>query len=223
MSRDVDEEDAVAGFDGREPGARFAAALLFDLLLRLFDGFDGDTLASRWRWRYESRRNWSLTDKPGYLTIYTQAGELRDSEMDAKNILLQSLPEGDFRMETKLEFRPVSNWHQAGLIVFLDDDNFIKLDWVFDGSPKIEMGKEGGGVFSTVLTDYAPASPIVYLRLTRKGDVYSGFYSADGVKYTLTTYMLGFAIGQLFYGPLSAGDRSDRHLDRARRTCCPRH
>jgi DHA1 family bicyclomycin/chloramphenicol resistance-like MFS transporter len=26
---------------------------------------------------------------------------------------------------------------------------------------------------------------------------------ADSVKYTLTTYMLGFAIGQLFYGPLS--------------------
>lgn len=26
---------------------------------------------------------------------------------------------------------------------------------------------------------------------------------ADAVKYTLTTYMLGFAIGQLFYGPLS--------------------
>ncbi len=27
--------------------------------------------------------------------------------------------------------------------------------------------------------------------------------AADAVKYTLTTYMLGFAIGQLFYGPLS--------------------
>jgi len=26
---------------------------------------------------------------------------------------------------------------------------------------------------------------------------------ADAVKFTLTTYMLGFAIGQLFYGPLS--------------------
>jgi DHA1 family bicyclomycin/chloramphenicol resistance-like MFS transporter len=27
--------------------------------------------------------------------------------------------------------------------------------------------------------------------------------AADSVKYTLTTYMLGFAVGQLFYGPLS--------------------
>ncbi len=27
--------------------------------------------------------------------------------------------------------------------------------------------------------------------------------AADSVKYSLTTYMLGFAIGQLFYGPLS--------------------
>ncbi len=27
--------------------------------------------------------------------------------------------------------------------------------------------------------------------------------TADNVKYTLTTYMLGFAVGQLFYGPLS--------------------
>ncbi len=27
--------------------------------------------------------------------------------------------------------------------------------------------------------------------------------SAESVKFTLTTYMLGFAVGQLFYGPLS--------------------
>jgi DHA1 family bicyclomycin/chloramphenicol resistance-like MFS transporter len=27
--------------------------------------------------------------------------------------------------------------------------------------------------------------------------------SADSVKYTLTTYMMGFAVGQLFYGALS--------------------
>ena len=27
--------------------------------------------------------------------------------------------------------------------------------------------------------------------------------SAESVKLTLTTYMLGFAVGQLFYGPLS--------------------
>jgi DHA1 family bicyclomycin/chloramphenicol resistance-like MFS transporter len=41
---------------------------------------------------------------------------------------------------------------------------------------------------------YTPVMPAV------GRDLLSG---ADGVKLTLTTYMLGFAVGQLFYGPLS--------------------
>jgi MFS transporter, DHA1 family, multidrug resistance protein len=41
---------------------------------------------------------------------------------------------------------------------------------------------------------YTPVMPLI------GSDLGTG---ADNVKYTLTTYMLGFAIGQLFYGPLS--------------------
>jgi DHA1 family bicyclomycin/chloramphenicol resistance-like MFS transporter len=41
---------------------------------------------------------------------------------------------------------------------------------------------------------YTPVMPLI------GSDLGAG---ADSVKYTLTTYMLGFAIGQLFYGPLS--------------------
>ncbi len=41
---------------------------------------------------------------------------------------------------------------------------------------------------------YTPVMPLIGI------DLGAG---ADAVKYTLTTYMLGFAVGQLFYGPLS--------------------
>src|SRR5436190_1144283 len=41
---------------------------------------------------------------------------------------------------------------------------------------------------------YTPVMPLI------GSDLGAG---TDSVKYTLTTYMLGFAIGQLFYGPLS--------------------
>jgi DHA1 family bicyclomycin/chloramphenicol resistance-like MFS transporter len=41
---------------------------------------------------------------------------------------------------------------------------------------------------------YTPVMPLIGVDLAA---------GADAVKFTLTTYMLGFAIGQLFYGPLS--------------------
>jgi DHA1 family bicyclomycin/chloramphenicol resistance-like MFS transporter len=41
---------------------------------------------------------------------------------------------------------------------------------------------------------YTPIMPLI------GGDLHA---ESDSVKYTLTTYMLGFAVGQLFYGPLS--------------------
>jgi MFS transporter, DHA1 family, multidrug resistance protein len=41
---------------------------------------------------------------------------------------------------------------------------------------------------------YTPVMPLIGIDLGA---------SADSVKFTLTTYMLGFAVGQLFYGPLS--------------------
>jgi DHA1 family bicyclomycin/chloramphenicol resistance-like MFS transporter len=41
---------------------------------------------------------------------------------------------------------------------------------------------------------YTPVMPLIGVDLDA---------GADAVKYTLTTYMLGFAVGQLFYGPLS--------------------
>ena len=41
---------------------------------------------------------------------------------------------------------------------------------------------------------YTPVMPSVGVDLAT---------GADSVKFTLTTYMLGFAVGQLFYGPLS--------------------
>lgn len=42
---------------------------------------------------------------------------------------------------------------------------------------------------------YTPVMPLI------GSDLGAG---ADSVKYTLTTYMVGFAVGQLFYGPISA-------------------
>ena len=56
----------------------------------------------------------------------------------------------------------------------------------------------GVGSFGPLtMSIYTPVMPPI------GGDLGAG---ADSVKHTLTTYMLGFAVGQLFYGPLS--DRS---------------
>jgi DHA1 family bicyclomycin/chloramphenicol resistance-like MFS transporter len=59
------------------------------------------------------------------------------------------------------------------------------------------------------LASFGPVTMSIYTPVMPSvgADLHTG---ADSVKYTLTTYMIGFAVGQLFYGPIS--DRYGRRF-----------
>jgi regulation of enolase protein 1 (concanavalin A-like superfamily) len=151
------------------------------------DEFASDTLNPRWSWVRENHGNWSLQKKPGYLTITTQMGEIWQAEANAQNILLCLVAPGDFQLDTKVDFRPQSNFQQAGLIVYSNDDNYLRLDYDYANDLKMEMVNEDSGIFTNKLLPYTTKSSIFYLRIVRKGETYTGYFSEDGKNYTILT------------------------------------
>ncbi|NUQ66403.1 MAG: DUF1349 domain-containing protein, partial [Pirellulales bacterium] len=130
----------------------------------------------------------SLTKNPGKLTITTQHGSIHRAGPAplAKNLFLLDVPqrdEPDFVVTTCLEgFRPMSNWQQAGLIVYNDDDNYLKLvcEFSIPGQSIVNALAETQGQ-STITKFWVPLSPErVWLRLVKRGNVYECSSSDDG-------------------------------------------
>jgi arabinan endo-1,5-alpha-L-arabinosidase len=89
--------------------------------------FTGDTLGPQWSWVNEDPANWSLTSDPGTLTIDGQDGQFYETEHDGQNVLLEPAPSGDFTVETKVALNPTESYQQAGLVLWQDDDTWLRL------------------------------------------------------------------------------------------------
>jgi len=158
------------------------------------DHFNSADLSSKWRWVRENPSKWSLKERPGFLTILTERGDTQGSH-ENKNMPLTDVVSSDFQVETKLEFDPTHNWQQAGLVVYKNDDAYIRITYLYAsdvGGNNIEMGKGMHGDF--VKENFAFSSSTVYLRIIKSGNKYSGFASNDGQSFRLVkefTYNLG--------------------------------
>ncbi len=146
------------------------------------DDFSSTALQSGWSWVRQDSQHWSLTARPGYLQIRTQGGELGGSYNDAHNILLRDAPAGDFTWQTTVDFSPQNNYQQAGLLVYQDDDNYIKLVRVYGDAQKAEFANEQNQAY-TGQTAFFSGVPS-FLRIRRVGNEYIGGYSADGQTWT---------------------------------------
>ena len=96
----------------------------------LTDSFSGNTLDKAWSWVREPDAD-SYDVANGTFTFKTQAADLFVDSNDA-SVLIRDLPRGDLVIQTrvKLNVPPegcCQNFVQAGLVVYEDDDNFIKL------------------------------------------------------------------------------------------------
>ena len=109
------------------------------------DEFNSSTLNSAWSWVREDSPNWSLTAQSGYLRIVCQNGELYQTTNTAENLLLRNAPAADWSIKTKLTFNPGSNNQQAGLLVYQDDNNYLKLVRCYNGANRVHFAKETGG------------------------------------------------------------------------------
>jgi hypothetical protein len=155
-----------------------------------FDDFDGK-LNLDWQILNADPSHYSLTKKPGTLTITTQKGGFRLSNMSYKNLFLIENPLANgknFQLTTCLvSFKPSEDYQQAGLVCFNDPDNYIK--WVdqcrqtSDRRYFVLIRETQGSVAPHVSVNGIPRAERLWLRITKRGDRYEYSSSADGESY----------------------------------------
>lgn len=142
------------------------------------DEFDGPSLNPNWYWIRETPTHWSLTSSPNYFHIVTQSKDIFQSGNTAP-LLLQPPPLGDFDIVTRIAIAPSANYDQGGLIMYGNDDNYIRLTYGYFGGRKFEFGKEVNGKFESVSIP-APTGDNFHLRILKSGQNFSSYYSQDG-------------------------------------------
>ncbi len=177
------------------------------------DNFDGATLdTSTWSIWNETPEDWSIGQ--GAVTIHTQPTDVYQDNNSQNNVFLRSIPaSGDFEVVTKLTAPIALNHQQAGLFVWKDADNFVKLAHVWVNGRTLETAYEVSrtykkpGNFAT-----HPGGDTVTLKIKKLGNVYTTYYwdgyswiqASDPVTATLgTPIKVGFFANNI----VASGDR----------------
>jgi beta-xylosidase len=145
------------------------------------DNFNAPALNPAWAFVDGTSAGWSLTERPGYLRLYTSTNRVVD-----ENVLLRAPARGNFIIETHLTFLPQADFDFAGLIVYQDARNYFQLGRAYCDSPGACAGsgfyfdKVLGGAFTGSNHAMPSLETQAYLRLELKGRHLTAFLSADG-------------------------------------------
>ena len=108
------------------------------------DDFNGTDIASP-PWSVV-RRDQGLTVGGGALHIPAAPGDIYGDKNDAKNLVLRDLPSGAWTATSKISFEGNATYHQAGIVAYLDDSNFVKLG-------RLAVDGAGGEKFEFIYED----------------------------------------------------------------------
>ena len=155
------------------------------------DEFNGTSLGSGWTWVREPDSGTSVGG--GTFNFDTQAADLIEDSNNA-SVLTRALPDGNWIVETRVKLNlPAEgccfNYVQAGLVVYGDDDNFLKLvhvsiwetrqtEWAKELSPVPDGYPRYG---NTVVTAPGEWTWLRIARWERRDTVhYQAYVSRDG-------------------------------------------
>ncbi|KRE21210.1 ThuA domain-containing protein [Agromyces sp. Soil535] len=157
------------------------------------DEFDGDTVdGCRWSRsvRYDSNH---LDVADGHLKIETQPGDINGTNpVSPHNFILAEAPEGDWVATTKFKAPLLHRWQLAGLLMWADDDNYLKADVVAYNSAgsgldlRAELAGEAAAAgigHRTIDIANSSESGYWYIRVTKTGSVYTAEVSDGGVNW----------------------------------------
>ncbi len=140
------------------------------------DEFNG-TLDSKWVWTDPTGgSSHNVKARSGFLRLSTPDGnDMWVGNYDAPR-LLRSV-NGNFIVETLVEFNPTKHYQGAGILIYQDDDNFLRLERGFGGlapiGSNVSFVKEGDGLIG----DAAPTNATrVELRVQRVGNQFTAWW-----------------------------------------------
>ena len=112
---------------------RFTALLLTALMVSpalAGDEFKADfknELGEGWTFVREDSADWRFKDRA--LELLAQPSNIWEkANLNTENFLLRPIPRGPFAVEVTVDFKPTRVYEQAGLMIYVDDDNYLKFD-----------------------------------------------------------------------------------------------
>jgi regulation of enolase protein 1 (concanavalin A-like superfamily) len=154
-------------------------------ILTLSDNFQG-SWNSAWTWIDPNDDvTYDFTAHPGFLRLTVPENNDLAAEVnyDAPRLLVPK--NGDFTIETKIEFDPQEIYQGAGLLIWQDENTFMRLEFSYGGMGGIAKNVvfcsqefAALGVVSSV--DLPDTQKNIELRLQRKGDEFTTSYRQVG-------------------------------------------
>ena len=151
------------------------------------DEFDGTSL-NLCRWSQIVRHEpGGYTVGDGKLTLPAAHGDFfANGANNNPNILLQPAPSGPWTMTTRLTFNPNENYEQAGLLVYGDDANYVKADYVYANGRGLEFLREANNVAAGFggFVNINTRPTTVDMRITSDGTTLRAYYRFEGEPWT---------------------------------------
>ena len=103
-----------------------------------------------------------------------------------QNVFVIDAPEGDFELTVKVSGGLNLDYEAIGLIAYHDDSNAVTVErrWhTYLGGNLFGLSNHNGAYVEKKVADSSPAAE-AYLKLTKTGNVFKGYYSYDGTVWT---------------------------------------
>ncbi|MDP2890240.1 MAG: hypothetical protein Q8P34_14900 [Bacteroidota bacterium] len=124
---------------------------------------------------------------PGVLRIPVDVGDLWAGYNNTRNTLFRDLPSGWTSVRLKISsFAPTKNTQQAGLAVYQDDNNYLYITRVFNGTNRVTFVNEiGGSPSSNTIVESSTSN--LYFRFDRDPatETITSYYSLNNINWTL--------------------------------------
>ncbi|MBU5445517.1 family 43 glycosylhydrolase [Paenibacillus sp. MSJ-34] len=194
-----------------------AAANEPDLTGYSVDSFDTGSLDAAWTIVNRNDNNWSLSRNPGFMTIHTTNTDVYQENNSQENVFLRTPDTEDFEIVAKVTAPIARNHQQAGLFIWQDADNFVKLAHVWDNGRSIETAYELGRKYQKPGNPAAhPGGDTIILKVRKTKNIYTTYYwngedwirASDPVTANLNNIRVGF-----YANNIASQDRIDAQFD----------
>jgi regulation of enolase protein 1 (concanavalin A-like superfamily) len=147
----------------------------------LSDNFNAGSLDSKWT---ILRDDGKWTASGNTLDITTNGGDFW-TYVNTAPLFWQSINASEnYEVTVDVTATPDYKYEQGGIFFYEDDDNYVRLTYIYDGAVRCYLSKEIAQSFSSPAISSCPDGGVT-LKLRKVGTRYSAYYSTDdGATYT---------------------------------------